>query len=148
MSNLIYVIPCGGAKASEATRARDLYVGSMFQHTLRCAESNAAKDKTKLGRDARILILSAKHGLIELDAIVAPYDQRMNEPGSISAEQLAEQAQALGLDWDSDVYTLLPAAYRDRLDAALRSFDCYPQDVYEATAGIGEQRRVNACIAR
>lgn len=144
---ITYVIPCSGSKAMTAGRARDFYTGTMFQHTLRCAEANAAKDEAA-GRPTRILILSAAHGLIALGDEVAPYDVKMGAKGSVPVEVLTAQAEALGIDWESDVYALLPHAYFARLDDALRALDCYAHDVYEGNEGIGDQRFINACIAR
>jgi hypothetical protein len=136
---ITYVIPCGGTKTDHAAPARDLYTGSMFRHTLNAALAMADGD------DARVLILSARHGLVELDTVLAPYDQRMDAPGAIAADAVAAQAAALGVG--RDVYALLPRPYLSTLDAALRQLGVWVQDVYEATAGIGEQRHVNAVCA-
>lgn len=136
-----YVIPCGGAKLDTPAPAAELYTGSMFRHTLTAAQAAPAD-----GEQARILILSAKHGLVTLDTVLAPYDQRMDQPGSITAAEIAGQALALGIDWGSEVYALLPSAYYSRLDEALRTLDVWLQPVYEAAPGIGYQRGVNANI--
>lgn len=83
-----------------------------------------------------------------------PYDMRMGETGSVTVEQLAAQAEALGITWGeeqwngevldrSEVYAFLPRAYFEVLHAALRTLDVYPTPVYEACGGIGDQRRVN-----
>jgi len=85
---MLLVIPCGEKKAPEPTRARDLYLGSMFKMALRAAEALQKRN------GGRVLILSGLHGLVELDAILAPYEQRMGRPGCISPEALAAQAQA------------------------------------------------------
>lgn len=86
--------------------------------------------------------------LVTLDQVLAPYDLRMGQPGSVTAATVADQALALGIDWGSEVYAMLPAAYFACLSEALRALYVYPQDVYEATAGIGEQRRVNRLVNR
>lgn len=145
---ITYVIPCGGAKLDHAAPARDLYTGQMFRHTLENAERTAQLDTEELGRPARVLILSAKYGLVELDQVLEPYDLRMGATGSVTAETLAEQALALGIDWGSEVYGMLPRPYLARLDEALRTLDVYIQDSYEACGGIGEQRRVNVIASR
>jgi hypothetical protein len=136
---ITYVIPCGGAKTDRPVPARDLYTGSMFRHTLNAALAMADGD------DAQVLILSAEHGLLRLDDVVAPYDQRMDQPGAVDADTITCQAVRFGLD--RDVYAMLPRPYLAKLDAALRPLDVYVQDVYEATGGIGEQRHVNAVCA-
>lgn len=143
-----YVIPCGGAKLDRPAPAGQLYTGSMFRHTFdnatRCAELDEAAG---LG-PARVLILSARYGLVDPDQVLESYDLRMGQPGSVSAHTLAAQARALGIDWGSPVYALLPRPYLARLDAALRTLDVYVQDVYEGTRGNGEQKRVNVHIGR
>lgn len=142
---ITYVIPCGGAKADHPAQARDLYVGSMFRHTLAAAERMVALDVAEGRGPARVLILSARYGLVGLDEVLEPYDLRMESHGSVTVEVLAAQALTLGIDWGSDVYALLPRPYLARLDSALRTLDVYVQDVYEGCGGIGEQKRVNVC---
>lgn len=134
----ITIIPCSGEKGATPARAAELYVGAMFRNTLSAAREISA--------DANILILSALYGLVTLDTVLAPYDVKMGDAGSVSVELIAAQAAALGIDWGADVYALLPGAYFDRLDKALRTHDVYAADVYEADAGIGYQRGTLRCI--
>lgn len=139
MATVVAIIPCSSAKRTTAARASEFYVGTMFKNTLSAAES--------MDCDV-VLILSAKHGLITLDTFVEPYDVRMGDEGSVTAETIAAQAQALGLTWEADVFALLPAAYLETLDAALRILDIYVNPVYAETArGIGDQRHINGVIA-
>lgn len=152
---ITYVVPCGAKKLDRAAPACDLYVGTMFRHTYDNAVRCAALDvKEGAAPAARVLILSAKYGLVDPATMLEPYDQRMGAPGSVTVETLAGQALALGIGWDddseqgSDVYALLPRPYLARLDSALRTLDVYVQDVYEACTGIGEQRRVNVHIGQ
>lgn len=144
---ITYVIPCGGAKVDHAAPARDLYTGTMFRHTLDKAIECAALDEAAGLGPARVLVLSGKYGLVELDEVLEPYDLQMGQPGSVSPETLTAQALALGIDYGSDVYALLPRPYLARLNEALRTLDVYVQDVYEACQGNGEQKRVNVHIA-
>lgn len=149
-----YVVPCGGRKADRPAPARDLYTGSMFRHTLSNVERLVAADEAEGLGPARVLIMSAKHGLVYPDWVLEPYEQRIDQPGAISAEKLALQAWLLGIGWDeerergSEVYALLPRPYLARLDEALRRLGVYVQDVYEGACGIGEQKRVNAHVGR
>lgn len=145
---ITYVIPCSGAKLDQPAPARDLYRGSMFRHTLENAERSARMDSEQLGKPARVLILSGLYGLVGLDQVLEPYEQRMDKPGSVTAATLTEQARELGIDWGSAVYCLLPRPYYARLSEALRALDVYPQDVYEGCGGIGPQRRANSHIGR
>ncbi len=145
---ITYVVPCSRQKLDRPAPARELYVGKMFRHTFVNAERSAAADTAAGCGPARVLILSGKYGLIDPDTVIEPYDLKMGAPGSITVETLAEQALEHGIDWGpfrpTEVYALLPKEYFRRLDAALRTHDVYVQDVYEGTASIGEQRRVNA----
>lgn len=132
----VAIIPCSGQKATVAGPARDLYTGSMFRHTLAAAEN--------LDDDVTVLVLSAEHGLVTLDTVLAPYERRMGQAGSVTVETVAAQAEALGIT-DGDVYAFLPQKYFSVLDQAMRQHDVYVADVYEADMGIGEQRRTNRC---
>lgn len=136
------IIPCGADKAAQPMPAAQLYTGSMFRLALQAAAEAAD--------NATILILSALHGLVTLDQVLAPYDCKMGDPGSVTAERVAEQAQALGITWEAraDVYALLPKAYFKVLDQALRADDVFAADIYEADPGIGYQRGTCACIKR
>lgn len=146
-AGITYVIPCGGQKRDLPAPARDLYVGQMFRHTLASALESARLDTEALGVPARVLVLSGRYGLVELDQVVEPYEQRMDARGAVATAVVAEQAAALGIDWGAQVYALLPRPYLRKLDEALRPMDVYVQDVYEACGGNGEQRRVNCHIA-
>lgn len=69
-------------------------------------------------RSGRVLILSALHGLVELDTQrkqIAPYDVKMGAPGSIAPAALANQLAAIA---PSSITTLLPLAYAAALDEA------------------------------
>lgn len=154
---ITYVIPCGGGKQPHAAPARDLYTGSMFRHTLTNAERSAALDTAEGLGPARVLILSALHGLVELDTVLEPYDVTIGDPGAVTAERVREQARALGIGWSDDeadetlpggVYAMLPKKYLALLDAALRPIDVYAQDVYEGTGGILQQKRVNVHVGQ
>lgn len=158
-TGITYVIPCGAGKLDHPAAAKGLYTGSMFRHTYENVARLVADD-LRAGRGAgqvRILILSAKLGLIEVDQEIEPYELKMGAAGSVTAEQVREQATALGMGWGEgdgpadvpgEVYALLPRPYLAVLDEALRGLYVYAQDVYEGCSGIGDQRRVNAIIGR
>lgn len=69
MSARIAIIGCGASKLSESAPARDLYTGNLFR---------AARDHVE-ARGLPWLILSALHGLISPDLVIAPYDVTMAE---------------------------------------------------------------------
>ncbi|MGK5677619.1 DUF7221 family queuine tRNA-ribosyltransferase-like protein [Actinoplanes sp. URMC 104] len=141
-----FVIPCGGQKLDRPAPARELYRGQMFRQTLDSAIA-AAADYEQEGVPARVLILSGLHGLVELDTVLAPYEQRIDKPGAVAVATLTGQALELGITYGSTVIALLPQAYFAKLNAALRELDVLPYEAYEGTAGNGEQRRVNAIVA-
>lgn len=144
-----YVVPCGAGKLDHPAPARDLYTGTHFRHTLAKATQCAHLDTAAGLGPTRVLILSALHGLVTPEQVLAPYDMTITAPGSITVQRLAEQATARGITWDGGgVYGLLPRAYLARLDTALRTLDVYMHDVYEATCGILQQKRVNVNISR
>ncbi len=134
----VWVIPCGGAKADAPCAARDLYTGSFFREALATALANTTPD--------RVFVLSAKHGLLSLDTVVAPYDLRMGEVEAVTATEVAVQALRLGWDPTTRVQAFLPRAYLAVLDEALRWLGCDTVDTYEADGGIGEQKRTLRCV--
>jgi hypothetical protein len=135
---IVFVIPCGGSKLDAAAPASDLYTSSYFRGTLAAARSEVA--------DEDILVLSAAHGLVTLDTVLAPYDTKMGDAGCVTSEDLALQVPELGLI-DAEVYGMLPAAYFDALDGALRFWGSFASPVYEATRGIGEHKHVAKVLA-
>jgi hypothetical protein len=143
---ITYVIPCGGAKLDRPAPAAELYTGSMFRHTLAKATRRAELDQVEGVGPARVLILSARYGLVELGQVLEPYDLKMTDKGSVTAQDLTEQARRLGMEWGSQVYGLLPRAYLARLDTALKALDVYVQDVYEGCAGLLQQKVVNVLV--
>ena len=149
----LYVVPCGAAKTDHPTQARLLYTSENFQYTIARVEREAGAAQADYGTTSRALILSALHGLLDPDQLVAPYDVKMGDEGSIPVEQLAGQLRPL-TDRTVNIYAFLPKAYRDRLRAAadlLNDDDAltgwvHVHDVYEAAPGIGYQRGVVGCI--
>jgi hypothetical protein len=138
---LVVVVPCSAAKLPAPTTAEllagyefptagELYLGTFHRYARQHAE--------RIGAD-EVLILSAGHGLIPLDRIVAPYDVSITDKDSIVATpgKVAHQAATRGLlDPDVVVVSLCPAAYTAELRKAV------PNVVtpLAGSRGIGEQR--------
>lgn len=61
---MIGVINCGKQKQQKQCRAGDMYTSSFFKMNLEHAKSQCKK----------VVILSAKYGVLELDDIIQPYD--------------------------------------------------------------------------
>jgi hypothetical protein len=64
----VVLISCGKQKAAVALPARELYTSPLFKMSLAWARKQHPDD---------IFILSAKHGLIPLDKVVAPYEYKL-----------------------------------------------------------------------
>ncbi|MGA5819893.1 DUF6884 domain-containing protein [Kitasatospora sp. NPDC094028] len=103
----VVIVGCSAGKqtSDHPVAVRDLYTGS-----LHWACRRAAQALTRTG--GRVLVLSGLHGLLELDTRIAPYEHRLGEPGSVTADRLREQAAALGIE-RAEVTVLAPAAYAD-----------------------------------
>jgi hypothetical protein len=151
-TGVTFVVPCGAGKLDHAAPAAELYTGSMFLHTLQAAAAHAEAVIAD-GRPARVLIFSALHGLVELDTVLEPYDLKMGDPDEITADEVVEQAEALGMGWGpgeddrpGEVYAMLGRAYLRVLDEALRELYVYAQDVYEGCSGNLQQKRVNVKV--
>jgi len=105
----VVIVSCGADKKAcepgETIPAGELYTGSYHR-----AARRAADTLTHDSRTARVLILSARWGLLNLDDPIAPYDLRMGDDGAVSSEHLRHQAAALGIS-DADVTVLGGRAY-------------------------------------
>ena len=85
---VVVVVPCGGRKRTRPVPAGAMYVGSYHQACRRYAR--------RIGAD-RVLVLSARHGLVELHERIEPYELRMGRPGCVGVETLRLQAERLGI---------------------------------------------------
>lgn len=142
-----FVVPCSGPKLNTPARARDLYTGTLFRHQLHAAELEAAATTRDLGVEARVVILSALHGILELDDVVAPYDERMGTTGEVADDFLALTVHGTGLHTD-DVYSLLPSAYHTKLARVMGWFGVTVTPVYESAPGVGFQRGTCSSLIR
>jgi hypothetical protein len=73
----VYLISCSSKKRKHKCIAKEMYVSPRFKLSLSLAEKS---------NPDQIFILSAKHGLLKLDAEVEPYDTTLN--GFSSHDQL------------------------------------------------------------
>jgi DNA (cytosine-5)-methyltransferase 1 len=106
----VVIIPCGGRKAAGLLPAGEKYIGSYHQMTRKAAAAIAERT------GARVLILSALYGLLELDDLVDDYDLQMGQPGSVVAGRVAEQAARLGIT-DALVTVIAGKAYANVVTA-------------------------------
>jgi len=66
---MIALVGCGKAKLDHPAPARELYTGNLFKAAFAYCEA----------RYTQVLIISAYHGLLHPDAIIAPYDTAMTD---------------------------------------------------------------------
>jgi len=129
---------CSGAKLDLPSPALELYRGVMYS-TYRTHLRHSAQP--------RLVILSALHGFLEPQAVIAPYDRRMTAPRA--EEMIASIAQYMGgVTWPTGIRKIFfagGAQYRRVMRAAvdhlMRCGQVLPDVVIEAThGGIGYQR--------
>jgi hypothetical protein len=97
----IVLIACASKKRERSAKARDLYLSALFTKSLAYAERL---------RPDRIYILSAKHGLIPSENVIAPYDETLNTKGTVEIRAWAEgviQDLRQVTDLRSDRFTIL-----------------------------------------
>jgi len=100
----LVVIPCASRKLTVPAPAGDLYRGSYHRACRQTADVLTATGGTTV-------IVSALHGLLLLDRVTAPYEMRMGDPGSVTPDQLRQQAQELGIVDAATVVILAGAVY-------------------------------------
>ena len=115
--NLVICLSCGKSKRNRSAAAKDMYVSALFTKMLAFAESLHPK---------KIYILSAKHGLLNLDDVIDPYEQSLkNVPKrarSLWAEDVVRKMrQEVDLDNDSFVF-LAGMPYRENLVRHIKKY--------------------------
>ncbi|MFI3314054.1 MAG: hypothetical protein R3Y04_00115 [Rikenellaceae bacterium] len=114
----IILIFCVSKKLDTPHPAEELYVSPLFKKALAYAKS--------LNLD-RIFILSAEHGLLPLDRVIAPYNKTLNKIG-VNDRRLWAQGVLNDLreecDLDNDHFTVLAGMkYREFIFAKLKHCD-------------------------
>jgi hypothetical protein len=114
----IVLISCVKSKLGLPDQAKDLYISTLFKSNLAYAKS--------LKPDA-IYILSAKHGLLELDQVIAPYEMTLNkfsesEKKAWAKRVLTDLSQKADLQKDQFIF-LAGLNYRKYLVPALKNVD-------------------------
>jgi len=109
----VVLVGCGKAKLPRLAPARDLYTGGLFRQARAYAEKHA---------DAW-LILSAKHGVIHPDDVIAPYDVSMNDLTAAEraawGEKVRRVLHELGA-WDKTLVLLAGEKYEGAVKGAPR----------------------------
>lgn len=107
----LIVVPCGAAKLDHAAPAGDLYTGALH----RSARTAAARLAADL--DADVVILSALHGITDLDTVLEPYNVTIGDPAAIGPIELAAQLAARNV-YDRRLIVIGGARYVDLIVAA------------------------------
>jgi hypothetical protein len=104
----IALVSCVKSKQPSPAPAKDLYTSPLFRGTRAFAEANA---------DAWY-ILSAEHGLLHPDQVIAPYERTLNKMGKAARQEWAERVQgqlAAVLPPRAEVIVLAGERYREGL---------------------------------
>jgi hypothetical protein len=107
------VVPCSAAKAAgDELPAGERYLGQLHKLALAAALELTTPD--------RVRILSARYGLLTLDAPTAPYDAKVGELNADDERALRFRIHAgavamVATDPEAAVVALVPAAYAEAL---------------------------------
>ncbi|MFE0629243.1 DUF6884 domain-containing protein [Streptomyces sp. NPDC058864] len=129
------VIPCGVRKLDHRARAADMYIGSYHRACRRAAEA--------LQPD-RLLILSARYGLLDLDEEIDPYNTPHGHAAAVTAALLRTQAANLRIT-ALDPVVILGGA---RHVALAKTVWPHARTPLDGTRGMGEQFARLAAMAR
>lgn len=122
----LVVIPCGSRKLGSPARSADMYVGSYHRACRKAADAL---------RPGLLLILSARHGLLDLDDVIEPYDTPHGAADAVTGQVLLEQATARGIVRLDPVVALGGA----RHVALVRSVWPHVRTPLAGARGMGEQ---------
>ncbi|ODV41490.1 hypothetical protein AWV79_35565 [Cupriavidus sp. UYMMa02A] len=134
----LVLMACSGLKQDVPAPAMDLYRGVMYQ---------TYRANVKPHAQPHVVILSARHGFIDPQGVIAPYDQRMT---GTRADEILAQLEAgcvLNATWPAALGSVLLAGgaqYRRVMRAALQWLADHrgiaPTSIAETHGGIGHQR--------
>ncbi|GAA4981415.1 DUF6884 domain-containing protein [Kitasatospora paranensis] len=132
----IVIVGCGKAKQDRRVTAGALYTGS-FHWACRYTGMELLRG------GGRLYILSAAHGLLDLDTEIDPYDLTVGDPGSVGADVVRDQVIERGLE-EAEVTVLAGSRYVDLARAVWPDL----QAPLFGARGIGEMKQRLARIRR
>lgn len=114
----VVLLSCVATKAPTPQPAEKLYQSALFEKSL-----NYAKHL----KPNAIYILSAKHYLLPLNKVIAPYDKTLNDMGADEVKEWAQRILAMlrksGYDLQRDKFIFLAGSrYRKYLEPELRNY--------------------------
>jgi hypothetical protein len=129
MTNTIILISCVSKKLDHEAKAKDLYISTLFKYSLAYAR--------KLNPDY-IYILSAKHGLVDLNEYIEPYNETLNEKKVHEVKEWSKKVvnqmnEKHDLDKDKFIF-LAGSKYRKYILPYLKNYDIPLEGL-----GIGKQ---------
>lgn len=111
---MIGLISCSSAKLAHPAPARDLYCSPLFRLSLAYAQTTCTA----------VYVLSALHGLVSLDTIIAPYNRRMGGKAERDAWSRRVASGLIAKHGRDVAYLVLAGAdYAEPLASALRTHD-------------------------
>lgn len=129
----LVVIPCGGAKLGRPAPAGEMYIGGYHRLCQRYALTLTGGDRS------RVLILSAKYGLLRLDDPVRPYELRMGRPGAVTVEEVRFQAGLLGFGELAGLRRVVALGGLDYTDICRAVWPATCETPMSGVGGIGKQ---------
>lgn len=124
----IYLVACVAGKRDHSALARDLYTSPWFTKARAYIERQGAE----------WFILSAEHGLISPDQVIAPYDRTLSKMGA-GARRLwgarVVEAMAARIEKDAPLIVLAGRKYREPIWPSIKHRASVPME----GLGIGDQ---------
>ena len=116
----IVLVSCGAKKADHEVPAKDMYVGTLFKASRQYTEEILEPDQW--------FIISAKHGLVHPDTVIAPYNLTLKTMSKTDrmlwGQKVRKQLIDAGFDLQKDTFIVLAgSAYTDPLRPHLRKME-------------------------
>jgi hypothetical protein len=125
---MLVIIGCGKRKLKGTHPAVDIYDSAYFQLKLEYARKIVDDENS-------IMILSGKHGFLQLNEKIESYNQPIDGPGGVTLETLQQQARDLNVLEEKYVIVLGGKQYVNRVK------HLWPDCETPLKGGIGEQQR-------
>ena len=129
----LYLVSCVGKKGKRPVPVKELYQSTWFTLARAWVEREAAP----------WFILSAKHGLVQPDAVIAPYDETLNSMPVAARRDWAERVKSQlvkSLPNVGEIVIFAGRRYREYIEKPLRTH-CTSVEVPMEGLRIGEQLR-------
>lgn len=122
---MIGLVACSSQKLDRPAPARELYCSPLFRKSLAFAEARCSK----------VYVLSAALGLVDLDAVTAPYDRRLGGKSEREAWGRRVATTLIGRHGREVEYLILAGQdYAGPLATALRTHDGFREDGWHGVA--------------